>query len=38
MASQKLLEKLGLRLVGTTKVPGDDAELLLYEMQASENV
>jgi RimJ/RimL family protein N-acetyltransferase len=38
MASQKLLEKLGLRLVGTTKVPGDDAELPLYEMRASENV
>jgi RimJ/RimL family protein N-acetyltransferase len=36
MASQKLLEKLGLTLVGTTTVPGDDAELLLYELHATD--
>jgi RimJ/RimL family protein N-acetyltransferase len=31
-ASQKLLEKLGLTLTGTTKIPNDDEELLLYKI------
>ena len=30
--SQTLLEKLGLELQGTTQVPGDDEELLLYRL------
>ncbi|MBV5315522.1 MAG: GNAT family N-acetyltransferase [Prolixibacteraceae bacterium] len=32
MASQKLLEKLGLTFTGTTKIPNDDEELLLYKI------
>ena len=31
-SSQKLIEKLGLHLEGTTKIPGDDDELLLYSL------
>ena len=31
-SSQKLIEKLGLHLEGTTKIPGDDEELLLYSL------
>ena len=31
-ASQKLLEKLCLTLTGTTKIPNDDKELLLYKI------
>ena len=31
-ASQRLLEKLGLKLNGTTKLPNDDEELLLYKI------
>ncbi|MEZ4851420.1 MAG: GNAT family N-acetyltransferase [Bacteroidia bacterium] len=30
LPSRRLLEKLGFSLVGTTEIPGDDAELLLY--------
>jgi RimJ/RimL family protein N-acetyltransferase len=37
IASQKLLEKLGLTRVGTTTVPGDNVELLLYEIHAADN-
>jgi len=33
ISSQKLLEKLGLKLNGTTKLPDDDVELLLYKME-----
>jgi len=32
-SSQKLLEKLGLKLEGTTKLPNDDEELLLYKIK-----
>ena len=32
ISSQKLLEKLGLKLNGTTKLPDDKEELLLYKM------
>lgn len=32
VSSQKLLEKLGLKLTGTTKIPNDDEDLLLYKM------
>lgn len=32
IASQKLLEKLGLSLKGITKLPNDDEELLLYKI------
>ena len=32
VSSQKLLEKLGLKLTGTTKIPNDDEELLLYKI------
>jgi len=32
-SSQKLLEKLGLKLIGTTKLPNDDEELLLYKIE-----
>lgn len=32
IASQKLLEKLGFLLVGTTKIPDDEEELLLYKI------
>jgi len=31
-ASQKLLEKMGLTLTGTTKIPNDNEELLLYRI------
>ncbi|MFD3003347.1 GNAT family N-acetyltransferase [Pontibacter toksunensis] len=33
VASQKLLEKLGLKFSRTVKLPDDDEELLLYEFQ-----
>ena len=33
ISSQKLLEKLGLKLSGTTKLPNDDEELLLYKIE-----
>jgi len=33
ISSQKLLEKLGLILSGTTKIPNDDEELLLYKIE-----
>ena len=32
VSSQRLLEKLGMRLTGTTKIPDDDEELLLYKI------
>ncbi|MCU4163771.1 GNAT family N-acetyltransferase [Carboxylicivirga caseinilyticus] len=32
-SSQKLIEKLGLRLIGTTKLPNDDEELLVYKIE-----
>jgi len=32
VSSQRLLEKLGMRLTGTTKIPEDDEELLLYKI------
>jgi len=32
VSSQKLLERLGLRLTGTTKITDDDKELLLYKI------
>lgn len=33
IGSQKLLEKLGLKLIGTTKIPNDNKELLLYKIE-----
>jgi len=36
LSSQKLLEKLGMRLNGTTTIPGDKEELLLYELDQSD--
>ncbi len=33
MSSQRLLEKLGLEMVGTTKLPSDNEELLLYRIE-----
>ncbi len=33
IASQKLLEKLGLQQVGVTELPGDEAELLVYKIE-----
>ena len=36
MPSQKLLEKLGLTMAGTTILPDDDEELLLYTIKASD--
>jgi len=33
VSSQKLLEKLGLKLTGTTKLPNDDKELLVYKIE-----
>ena len=33
MSSQKLLEKLGMKLIGTTKIPNDEEELLLYKSE-----
>ena len=32
-SSQKLLEKLGLKLIGTTKLPNDKEELLMYKIE-----
>lgn len=32
ISSQRLLEKLGLQLMGTTKLPNEDEELLLYKL------
>lgn len=32
-SSQRLLEKLGLEAIGTTKLPGDEEELLLYRIK-----
>ena len=32
-SSQKLLEKLGLKLIGTTMLPNDEEELLLYKIK-----
>lgn len=32
-SSQKLLEKLGLELIGKTKLPNEDEELLLYKIE-----
>ena len=31
--SQRLLEKLGLKIIGTTKLPNDNEELLLYKIE-----
>jgi len=33
IASRKLLEKLGFSLKGTTRIPNDDEELLLYQFE-----
>ena len=33
ISSQKLLEKLGLKFTGTTKLPDDNEELLLYKIE-----
>ena len=33
ISSQKLLEKLGLKANGTTKLPNDDEELLVYKIE-----
>lgn len=33
ISSQRLLEKLGLQLMGTTKLPNEDEELLLYKLE-----
>jgi len=33
ISSKKLLEKLGLKQIGTTKVPNDEEELLLYNLK-----
>jgi RimJ/RimL family protein N-acetyltransferase len=33
ISSQKLLEKLGMKLNGTTKIPNDNEELLLYKIE-----
>lgn len=33
ISSQKLLEKLGFELSGTSKLPGDDEELLVYKSE-----
>ncbi|MBN2236324.1 MAG: GNAT family N-acetyltransferase, partial [Bacteroidales bacterium] len=32
-SSQKLLQKLGMKMVGTTQLPNDDEELLLYQIK-----
>jgi RimJ/RimL family protein N-acetyltransferase len=37
LPSQKLLEKLGLKLYGTTELPNDEKELLLYKMERLNN-
>ena len=33
LSSQKILEKLGLKLIGTTKLPNDKEELFLYKIE-----
>ncbi len=33
ISSQRLLEKLGLEMTGTIKLPNEDDELLLYKIQ-----
>jgi RimJ/RimL family protein N-acetyltransferase len=33
ISSQKLLEKLGMKLMGTTRIKNDDEELLLYKIE-----
>lgn len=33
ISSQKLLKKLGLKLMGTTKLPHDEEELLVYKIE-----
>lgn len=33
LASQRLLERLDLKLIGTTQLPNDDEELLLYQLE-----
>jgi len=33
ISSQRLLEKLELKLIGTTKLPNDDKELMLYKIE-----
>ena len=35
LSSQKLLDKLGLKLIKTTKLPDDNEELLLYQIKKS---
>ncbi len=35
-SSQKLLEKLGLKLMGTIRMPNDDEELLLFSLKRNE--
>lgn len=37
MASQKLLQKLGLKLFGTKKLPGEEVELMFFQLQ-QENI
>jgi len=37
IASQKLLEKLGLIFIKTTNIPNDEEELLLYKLKKSNN-
>lgn len=34
IASQKLLEKIGMKQTGTMKLPGDDEELLVYAIKS----
>jgi len=36
LASQKLIEKLGMNYQAIINIPNDDADLLLYSMKASE--
>ena len=33
ISSQRLLNKLGLKMVGTTKLPNEDEEILLYKIE-----
>lgn len=35
ISSQKLIKKLGLELIGTTRIPNDDEELLTYKLKSS---
>ena len=37
ISSQKLLEKLGLKLSGTTKLTNDEEELFLYKIENENN-